>query len=115
MAPEDAAAPEAPPLDLRSPADANLEGRVFSLRVMGARPRATPTPCSRSLLEREIEEHRAIWCTDYDDCLDHAADRQWPAWSCAKCPWMGVDDAARADGEARQGMHRGPSIAMHGV
>ena len=104
--------PVLPPLELLSVADANPAGRTFRLAVVDARPFARPTPCSRALGHHEVAGHRSLWCTDYDACLEHAAERLWSSWSRSRCAWFGKDPVRRADGEARVGSHRGASVSL---
>jgi hypothetical protein len=33
-----------------------------------------------------VTNHRSLFCTHYDDCLDRAAEFAWPSWTCGQCP-----------------------------
>jgi hypothetical protein len=34
---------------------------------------------------------KAIHCPFYNDCLTHAAKRNWQAWTCKQCPNLKLD------------------------
>ena len=38
---------------------------------------------------------RFIECPYYGDCLMHAAKRNWSAWTCEKCPNLGLDSVCK--------------------
>jgi hypothetical protein len=39
------------------------------------------------LVEPEtVAQHRSLFCTHYDECLERAAERGWRSWSCERCP-----------------------------
>ncbi|MGQ0506477.1 MAG: hypothetical protein ACT4TC_14285 [Myxococcaceae bacterium] len=45
-----------------------------------------PTPVTGPFgAERTVEEHRNLYCSSYDRCLDHAVKEGWLGWSCTKC------------------------------
>jgi hypothetical protein len=48
---------------------------------------ADPNPTERrKLVEPEaVAQHRSLFCTRYDDCLEHATDCAWHSWSCERC------------------------------
>jgi hypothetical protein len=33
-----------------------------------------------------VAQHRSLFCTYYDECLDRAAESGWRSWSCERCP-----------------------------
>ena len=37
------------------------------------------------LLEHETDQHRRDDCDFYDQCLDEAAVKRWPSFSCVDC------------------------------
>ncbi len=47
---------------------------------------ANPTRRLELLDERSVLRHRSLFCAEYDDCLDVAAEACWTSWSCEKCP-----------------------------
>lgn len=47
---------------------------------------ANPTRRMELLDEGSVLRHRSLFCSEYDDCLELAAERQWTSWSCEKCP-----------------------------
>jgi hypothetical protein len=32
-----------------------------------------------------VAQHRSLFCTQYDDCLDHALSSGWRSFSCEQC------------------------------
>ena len=44
-----------------------------------------PTPVQWLRLLEWSEEHRRIWCIEYEECLDRAILGRWEGWSCCSC------------------------------
>jgi hypothetical protein len=49
---------------------------------------ASPKPTMRTrLLDASIvSNHRNLFCSEYDDCLEIAVSGGWRSWSCVQCP-----------------------------
>ncbi len=45
--------------------------------------------------DRRIEEHRNLFCAQYDGCLDEAVKQGWNGWTCAQCNLFAVAPAPR--------------------
>ena len=60
-----------------------LCGRVLDTRE-GILNEVSPKPINRRGL-------RSIDCPFHGECLTHAARHNWKAWSCEKCPNLGLD------------------------
>ena len=43
-------------------------------------------PLNPAELEKEIAEHRLIFCSKYDHCLTLAVEERWQGFSCFWCP-----------------------------
>ncbi len=52
-----------------------------------------PTALRHLVKQEEVDEHRCVSCSEYDDCLDAALRHSWRSWSCGKC---GLFHRARA-------------------
>jgi len=37
--------------------------------------------------------YRKIYCTFYNDCLDHAVKCSWKTWNCAQCPHRLIEES----------------------
>lgn len=61
--------------------------------------KANPTRRAELLDEGSVLRHRSLFCSEYDDCLDEAAEARWASWTCEKCPFAKVRDmqGARVD------------------
>ena len=46
----------------------------------------SPTELIRLVDPEAVAQHRSLFCTQYDDCLEHAAACGWQSWSCERCP-----------------------------
>jgi hypothetical protein len=48
----------------------------------------TPNPVELAKLvdPEAVAQHRSLFCTCYDECLERAAQRGWRSWSCERCP-----------------------------
>ncbi|HET8541120.1 MAG TPA: hypothetical protein VFL83_14695 [Anaeromyxobacter sp.] len=44
-----------------------------------------PTALRHLVKQEEVDEHRCVSCTEYDDCLDAALRQSWRSWSCGQC------------------------------
>ena len=44
-----------------------------------------PTAQRSCVKEEEVDLHRSIGCSQYEDCLDAALRKSWRSWSCARC------------------------------
>lgn len=49
---------------------------------MATLPGPVPLPAP---IEDRVEEHRHLFCSSYDVCLDRAAREDWASWTCAHC------------------------------
>jgi hypothetical protein len=52
-------------------------------------------PCPSELpfplpADRDVDEHRNLYCSHYDGCLDLAVQNDWLGWSCLQCGLMAV-------------------------
>ncbi len=62
-----------------------------------------PTPLTGPFgLERSVEEHRNLYCFNYDRCLSQAVKEGWLGWSCTHCGYF-MDRTK--DPQARQFAH----------
>lgn len=73
-----------------------------------------PTGLVRPLDDDQVERHRSLRCSHYEDCLDEAVKRGWESFSCAACP-LAPEGCRAAAGELelaavpeRRGRRRGP-------
>ena len=55
----------------------------------GAVMKMTPSPIGK-------KGERNIYCPNYGDCLDHAVENKWRAWSCAECSCKLLQEATQA-------------------
>jgi hypothetical protein len=71
------------------------------LHTMSQKP--NPTKCNPPAQADKIkvEEHRNVFCRDYNSCTDLAARKDWLAFSCTKCPHFARDKAPSATAFAR--------------
>jgi hypothetical protein len=44
-----------------------------------------PTALRSLVKEEEVDQHRSVLCSGYDDCLDAALRQSWRSWTCARC------------------------------
>lgn len=44
-----------------------------------------PTALRTLVKQEEVDEHRSVLCSGYDECLDAALRKSWRSWSCARC------------------------------
>jgi hypothetical protein len=44
-----------------------------------------PTQLLKPVDAETVAQHRSLFCTQYDDCLDHALSSAWRSWSCERC------------------------------
>ncbi len=46
-----------------------------------------PNPTAlRSLVKHEdVEKHRSLSCSEYDDCLETVLQHRWRSWTCVRC------------------------------
>lgn len=47
--------------------------------------------------KRSDNGSRNIHCSRYEQCLDLAADRYWPGWTCAECQFKDVREERYED------------------
>jgi hypothetical protein len=45
-----------------------------------------PTRRTNPVKPHEVYQHRSLACPEYDRCLDIAYRREWPSWTCQRCP-----------------------------
>jgi hypothetical protein len=57
--------------------------KTTRLRVLHDRP--NPTRCERIVDPDLVDSLRRLDCQHYDDCLEVAADRDWPGFHCNGC------------------------------
>lgn len=36
--------------------------------------------------ERDVAQHRRLYCGSYDRCLDHSVQEGWDGFTCTHCP-----------------------------
>lgn len=56
-----------------------------------------PFRLNRDLQEREVQDHRFLFCVSYTACLDVAAKRWWKSFTCRGCVMWGDPDALDMD------------------
>jgi hypothetical protein len=44
-----------------------------------------PTALRTLVNDEDVDAHRSVRCTEYDQCLDAALRNSWRSWSCAQC------------------------------
>jgi hypothetical protein len=44
-----------------------------------------PTALRSCVKEEDVDRHRSVRCSEYDECLDAALRNSWRSWSCARC------------------------------
>lgn len=44
-----------------------------------------PTALRALVKEEEVDEHRSVLCSGYDDCLDAVLRESWRSWTCRRC------------------------------
>lgn len=44
-----------------------------------------PTALRHLVKQDEVDDHRCVTCTEYDECLDAALRLSWRSWSCGQC------------------------------
>jgi hypothetical protein len=44
-----------------------------------------PTQLSKPVEAETVAQHRSLFCTHYDDCLDRASSSGWRSFSCERC------------------------------
>lgn len=47
--------------------------------------------------QHDIEQHRNLFCSRYEACLDEAISREWTSWTCAQCVLFGARVRLRAE------------------
>lgn len=60
-----------------------------------------PDPLPTTIARADVAQHRSLFCSSYDACLDRAALEDWASWTCARC--------ARFHGARRAGARPGSS------
>ncbi len=65
--------------------DLPFAARSFPSAFEGAAAEPRPTPLSHLVKEDEVEQHRCLSCTEYDQCLEVVLVKRWRSWSCASC------------------------------
>lgn len=45
-----------------------------------------PTELPQPVVLETVARRRSLFCTEYDACLDAAAERGWTSWTCERCP-----------------------------
>ncbi len=58
----------------------------------------SPNPTAlRSLVkDEEVDKHRSVSCSEYDECLDAALRKSWRSWSCARCKLFRITRGLRS-------------------
>lgn len=69
-----------------------------------------PEPLEGLLSRREVADHRYLFCSDYERCLDAALENAWVSWSCARCVRF---TALRQHEAAAQARTPGPPRTTH--
>jgi hypothetical protein len=44
-----------------------------------------PTALRHLVKQEEVDDHRCVLCSRYDDCLEAALRHSWRSWSCGQC------------------------------
>jgi len=47
-----------------------------------------PKPLSKTLQFEEVDDHRALFCPNYTECLDTAERNRWASFTCSNCEFF---------------------------